>query len=233
MDYKIVDTTPIEGLRRVMANNKYGIINRNNNLVCEMIYDAIDLDVLLTDEKTHPDKRIKVSQNGLKGFVDINGKQVIFPQFYDAERFDNRYAKVTYQNKDFYNREYCDLIDRAGNTLRLSRMGRYCEDIKLYGSRQQYALLTSWFFYSGKLMYRWDFDDLEFEYRGTPRFIEEITKFIKTTVMIEPVSPTRIKIMSETNDYLVDVPTEKVLDVRRLSLMEKIKRMSSDKGSWK
>jgi hypothetical protein len=44
MNYKIIDTSPSQGgLRRVMANNKYGIINSNDQLICNIDYEEIEL----------------------------------------------------------------------------------------------------------------------------------------------------------------------------------------------
>jgi hypothetical protein len=237
MNYIIIDETPISGLRRVKANNRYGLIDNGNNIVCEIIYDDIDLRVLLEDEKDRiSDKRIRILQNRLWGFIDDKGKSVIPPQFYNAERFNDRYATVGYC-EDILNKGDCyyyNLIDRVGNTV-LSQ--KWYDDIRLYGIRQQYALLSRYHFSRYKddylKIYYWDFVNLEREYRDTPEFVNCITRTCKNSPKIIAVSSSEIKIMTEKADYIIDVLNEKVIQINNLSFMEKSKRSFSEKIHWK
>jgi hypothetical protein len=235
MEFKIVDATPIEGLRRVMANNKYGVIDSNNNLICEILYDSIGLDVLLASEKDIIyDKRIKISKNGLKGYIDLNGKIIIPPQFYDAESFDGLYAQVSFQNEDYYDMVYYNLIDRYGNLI--FHNGKYPEFIRFYGDKQQYALVCCWTLMNKnnnkkERVYWWYFHDLEKKFQPPPQFIYNIIG--STNYPIVPNTSTTIKIMTEKTDYIVDVFKETVINIDNLSLPKKIKRMLESKNLWK
>jgi hypothetical protein len=109
MNYKIIDNTPIQGLRRVMANNKYGIINQNNQLICEIIYDEI----------AHPypyerrPKHILVKRNGKWTAKDMQGKTIISLEmdlYIDFFNTNDHYAIVVVNEKRH-------IIDRYGNIL--------------------------------------------------------------------------------------------------------------------
>jgi hypothetical protein len=103
--YKIIDRNPIQGLRRVMSNNKYGLIDNNGNIICDMQYEEIDGNTLFYD-------RILVKKDNKYGFLDKTGKLVIEIKFdYYKHGFDSdfpNYAEIKYQNR-------WGVIDKYGN----------------------------------------------------------------------------------------------------------------------
>jgi hypothetical protein len=127
MNYKVIDTTPIDGLCRVMANNKYGIINQNNDLICDIDCDAIEFPTIYANT-TH----IMVKRNGKWSSIDKYGKNRISLQFdYYSDFFSTNpnYAVVRINSQSY-------IIDIYGNTITGECFcGMRIEDIELFGEK--------------------------------------------------------------------------------------------------
>lgn len=94
MNYKIINTTPIEGLRIVMANNQYGVIDQNDNFVCDIVYDEIHLPDWLNSKYK---KDIFVKKNGKWTSIDRTGNISIgleVDYFSDYFKTSEKYATV-------------------------------------------------------------------------------------------------------------------------------------------
>jgi len=113
MEYKIIDKEHYQGFRRVMSNNLYGIININDQLICDIIYDNISF----ASEASLKNDRIPVCKNGKWGCIDKSGKLVIITQFDDTFLIKERCFIESYNfSRAHYQGKVC-VIDRLGNVL--------------------------------------------------------------------------------------------------------------------
>lgn len=239
MNYQIVDEKPVLGLRRIMADNKYGLIDDHNNVVCEAAYEKIGLDEywLDQDQCSLAEKRIPVCQNGLWGFIDINGRVVVSPQYLEYCSFRGQYTTVTLLDKNLGQdpviHQYYLLIDRYGNSPNVLKSNvSKCESIELCGDRRQYAVLWEYHLkeHRGRVereYYPPRIIDLESIPYKTPQFICDVIEKNDDIVKIELSDYNyyygyyKIKITTKSAEYVFDISTEKLLSVHKPSFLEK------------
>jgi hypothetical protein len=134
MNYKIIDTNSSQdGLRRVMANNKYGLIDSNNQLICNIDYEEIAFPGTCN-------AYIMVKRNGKWTSIDKFGNNRITLQmddYYDFFGTNPKYAAVT------VDKQLC-IIDQFGNiiieekSIAFDIYGKYIgniEWIELFGNK--------------------------------------------------------------------------------------------------
>lgn len=90
----------------VSKNHKVGAIDSNGNLLAKVVYDFIE---------DAGEYTVKFGQNGLIGFMDLNFKIVIEPQFLKCtEKFSNGVCSV---EKNIDRDKYLVQIDHYGNIV--------------------------------------------------------------------------------------------------------------------
>lgn len=214
MEYKIVDKTPLEGFQRVMANNLYGIINTNNQLVCEIIYESISFytDIFIKHD------RIPVCKNGKWGCVDKTGQLVINIQFDDTFLIKERCFTESYNfSRSHYQGKIC-VIDRIGNVL----TDRFNPDFidEIFGDRFIFMDKHKGELYNGTLAYDLINEEL-------PSFWKQISgsQFYDYCKIFEIkyLQNSTYKISTLSKDYVININGE-ILQVKELSFIEKASR---------
>jgi hypothetical protein len=125
MNYKIIDQMPNRhGLRRVMSNNKYGLINQENKLICNIEYDEIEFPYNII--------HIMVKRNGKWTSIDKYGNNKITLQmdsYSDFFQTNPEYAVVKVNDQAY-------IIDRFGNIVTGDRFRfESIGDIELFGNK--------------------------------------------------------------------------------------------------
>ena len=95
------------GYCRVMTNyDSMGVIDRTGREIVPCIYSSTELP---------SDGRVLVSRDGLYGYTDLEGNEVIPPRYIMANSFSEGYAAVmVYRDNE---KQYCTLIDTLGNPI--------------------------------------------------------------------------------------------------------------------
>ncbi len=211
MEYKLIDDTPIVGLRRVMANNMYGIIDNNGQLICDIVYDEISFYYPSSIEND----RIPVKKDGKCGFMDKAGKIIINTRFDDyyfmrGTGFSENNNFIT----TFFQEKPC-VIDRMGNILTQKYEPDYIQDV----TNDRFVIMEKHKgdYYVETLIY-----DLVNE--CIPSFWKKITGVNGYALIIEALQNySGIKIKTTKSDYEIDENGE-IVDSENASFFSKVGR---------
>jgi hypothetical protein len=222
---EITDHTAMGGLRRIKFDGKYGLIDSENKVVCNVVYDSILLPDMEHDEVSREQKRIRVVKEGKYGYINVDGHLVIDAKFAEATPFYNRpYAIITEPVVDRYGKKEDriskNVIDRFGNkpfNLVYSTDQRI-DNIEFSGDNYLWISNTQGFF-DRKCKY-YNFYNIE-----TKQYLRDHNEKIVSGFQARGfgLSAEKFTVKNERNRYTFDYKSGKLLDRQILRFEESLK----------